>query len=59
LVVEQKNRDLKPLYLIRVSSLSNEAQAQRIAQRGSAALRSHDVLIGKSSAGLHPRPPPR
>jgi cell division protein FtsN len=58
-VIEQKNRHLKPLFLIRVSSLSDQAQAAQVARHGSAALRSHDVLIGKSSAGLHPRPPPR
>jgi cell division protein FtsN len=59
-VIEQKNGGLKPLYLIRASSLSDQAQAEQIAQHGSAALRSHDVLIGESPvAGLHPRPPPR
>src|SRR6185437_7582326 len=60
-VVERKSGNLKPLYLIRVSSLSDRAQAQEIAQQGSAALHSHDVLIGEShaAAGLHPRQPPR
>ena len=60
-VIERKNGGLQPLYLIRVSSLSNQAQAEQVAQHGSAALHSHDVLIGESAAapGLHPRPPPR
>ncbi len=60
-VIERKNSDLKPLYLIRVASLSNQAQAEQVARHGSDALRSHDVLIGESIAapGLHPRLPPR
>lgn len=60
-VIERKSGDLKPLYLIRVSSLSNRAQAEKIARQGSAALHSRDVLVGESPAagGLHPRAPPR
>jgi cell division septation protein DedD len=60
-VIERKNGDLKPLYLIRVSSLGDRAQAEQVAQRGGTALNCHDVLIGQTttSPGLHPRPPPR
>lgn len=60
-VLERKNSGLKPLYLVRVSSLGDRAQAERVAQQGGDTLKSRDVLIGASTAaaGLHPRPPPR
>ena len=60
-IIERKSSGRGPLYLVRVASLSDRAQAEQIARRGSAALHSHDVLIGRSAAApsLHPRPPPR
>lgn len=62
LVIETKSNALRPLYLVRVSSLADRALAKMIAQRGAAALQSHDALIGERRVaipGLHPRPPPR
>jgi cell division protein FtsN len=60
-VIERKDGDLGPLYLIRVPSVASRAQAKQVAQQGSAALHSYDVLIGESHTAapiLHPRPPP-
>jgi cell division protein FtsN len=44
------------LYLVRVSGLADRAAAAHIAQQGTAALHSKDVLIGES---LRARPPPQ
>jgi cell division protein FtsN len=60
-VIERKRSGDGPLYLIRVSSLANRAQAVQIAQQGSAALHSNDVMIRASRGAapdLRPHQPP-
>lgn len=60
-VIKTKIISVRSLYLVRVADLPDRAAAAQIAQRGSAALHSKDVLIGETPhrAGLHPRGPPR
>jgi cell division protein FtsN len=59
-VLEVKYFSRKPLYLVRVSGLADRAAAAQIAQQGTAALHSKDVLIGQSlrAAAVQPRAPP-
>jgi cell division protein FtsN len=56
-VIERKDGSDGPLYLIRISRLASRAQAEQVAQQGSAALHSNDVMIRESrgaASGLHP-----
>jgi cell division protein FtsN len=60
-VLKVKFQKHSSLYLVRVADLPDRAAAAQIAQRGSAALHSNDVLIGERPrrVGLNPRAPPR
>jgi cell division septation protein DedD len=60
-VTKTKYRGKPALYLVRVSGLADRAAAAHIAQQGTVALHSKDVLIGESLRApvLNPRPPPR
>jgi cell division protein FtsN len=65
-VLERKNINLQPLYLVRVTGLSRYAQATQTAQLGGSATDTSDAFIGQDrpissrpSHGLNPRPPTR
>lgn len=60
-IIKTKIISIHSLYLVRAADLPDRAAAAQIAQRGSAALHSKDVLIGVTPrrAGLNPRAPPR
>lgn len=60
-IIEGKDGSDGPLYRVRVSSLASRAEAEQVAQQGSAALHSNDVMIRESrgaTPGLHSRPSP-
>lgn len=59
-VLERKSSGKESLYLVRTAGFSDRAEAEQVAQRGSAALHSQDFFIGESpgAEALHPRPPP-